>query len=278
MFVDERSILTSVSESADSLIADRQNTKYSEKQCITEENLKENPDTVLLKDTLVMTGSGKALVLCIGQHTLVEKEKVSEEFSSECDLTPLQVRLETLSGLIGFFATCAATISFVIFTIYWFLNVSVTTVDFISLEALLALLQNFQICLAILIVSVPEGMPLAISMALAFSFDKLTSDNLHISSNEALETAGSLTDICTGKTSTLTLGELKVASLHVGGSKQDVINPSINLELFNFLADLVTLNTSASIEMDDASHLYVPRGTALEVALMNFLIDNGFAV
>lgn len=161
-----------------------------------------------------------------------------------------------------------------LFTLYWFLNVSVTSTDFISLEALLALLQNFQICLAILIVSVPEGMPLAISMALAFSFDKLTSDNLHISSNEALETAGSLTDICTGKTSTLTLGELKVASLHVGGSSQDVINPSINLELFKFLADLLILNTDASIEMDDASHLYVPRGSALEVALMNFLIDN----
>lgn len=66
MFVDERSILTSVSESADSLIGDRQNTKYSEKQCITEDNIEENPDTVLLKDTLVMSGSGKAVVLCIG--------------------------------------------------------------------------------------------------------------------------------------------------------------------------------------------------------------------
>lgn len=140
IFVDERSILTSVCESVDSLIADRQNTKLTEKQCITEENLDQNPDTVLLKDTLVMNGSGKALVLCVGQHTLVEKEKVTEEFSSEGDLTPLQVRLETLSGLIGFFANCAATLAFVLFTIYWFLNVSVSTVDFISIEALLALL------------------------------------------------------------------------------------------------------------------------------------------
>lgn len=165
-----------------------------------------------------------------------------------------------------------------LFTLYWFLNVSVSTTDFISLEALLALIQNFQICLAILIVSVPEGMPLAISMALAFSFEKLTRDNLHISSNEALETAGSLTDICTGKTSTLTQGVLRVAELHLGGSPQAVINPSINLELFKFLADLVTLNTEASLEMDDNSHLYVPRGSALEVALINFLIENQFAV
>lgn len=274
MFVDERSVLKSVCESADSLIADRQLTKYSEKQCVTENNRHDNPDTFLLKDTLVMAGSGKAVVLCIGKSTLVEKEKIHVEFNTEDDLTPLQVRLETLAGLIGFFATCAASLAFVLFTVYWFLNVSVSTTDFISLEALMALLKNFQICLAILIVSVPEGMPLAISMALAFSFEKLTRDHLHISSNEALETAGSLTDICTGKTSTLTRGVLKVANLHVGGSEQSVVGPSINLELFSFLADLVSLNTEASLEMDDCTHLYVPRGSALEVALINFLIDN----
>lgn len=104
MFVDERSVLKSVCESADSLIADRQLTKYSEKQCVTEENRYSNPDTFLLKDTLVMMGSGKALVLCVGKHSLVEQEKICEEFSTEEDLTPLQVRLETLAGLIGFFA------------------------------------------------------------------------------------------------------------------------------------------------------------------------------
>ncbi|MFO0116270.1 MAG: hypothetical protein ACK521_01145 [bacterium] len=206
MHVDERSILTTISESAESLIADRTNSKYSEKGCLTEDNIKSNPDTVLLKDTLVMTGSGKAVVLCTGKHTLVEKEKIDQEFNSEEDLTPLQRRLEVLSGVIGLFAWCAAGLALVLFSLYWFLNVSVTVADFISLQAVLSLLQNFQICLAILIVSVPEGMPLAISIALAFSFEKLTRDNLHISTNEALETAGSLTDICTGRTSTLTLG------------------------------------------------------------------------
>jgi hypothetical protein len=50
------------------------------------------------------------------------------------------------------------------------------------------------------------------------------------------------------------------------------------LELFKFLADLVSMNTDASIEMDDKSHLYVPRGSPVEVALINFLIDNQFAV
>lgn len=112
--------------------------------------------------------------------------------------------------MIGLFAWCAAGLAFVLFSLYWFLDVSATATDFISLQALLALIKNFQICLAILIVSVPEGMPLAISIALAFSFEKLSRDNLHISTNEALETAGSLTDICTGRTSTLTLGQLKV--------------------------------------------------------------------
>lgn len=133
---------------------------------------------MLLKDTLVMTGSARAVVVCVGDHTLVEKEMKIKEFNSASQNTPLQDKLERFGGVLGFFAQIASAVAFALFTAYWFINVGVSSVDFVSFESLLTLINIFQICLALLIVSVPEGLPLAISMALAFSFERLTEDNI----------------------------------------------------------------------------------------------------
>jgi hypothetical protein len=64
-------------------MSDIKNVKFTEKQCLSKKNRLQNPDMILLKDTFIMGGSGRALVLCVGDHTLVEKEKIVEEFSSE---------------------------------------------------------------------------------------------------------------------------------------------------------------------------------------------------
>ena len=98
--------------------------------------------------------------------------------------------------------------AFFLFTLFWGVKIAAGPVDFISTASLMGFIYNLQIAVVLLIVSVPEGMPLAISMALAFSIDKLKSDNLLIRKIEALETSGSLIDICTGKTNTLTTGDL----------------------------------------------------------------------
>jgi P-type E1-E2 ATPase len=125
-------------------------------------------------------------------------------------------------------ATLAAILAFILFTLFWFFYLGFGELKFISLDALLMMVANFQICLALLIVSVPEGMPLAISMALAFSFGKLTSDDVLVKKQEALETSGSLTSICTSKTSTLTKGDLDVAKFFVASTQLDVGNPKMN--------------------------------------------------
>jgi magnesium-transporting ATPase (P-type) len=136
------------------------------------------------------------------------------------------------------------------------------------------LITIFQVCLALLIVSVPEGMPLAISMALAFSFDKLTNDNVLVKKQAALETAGCLTDICTSKTSTLTKGDLYVAKFFIANTQLDTTNPQMNLDLLRTIGSLVTMNTSAYLETNDQNWSYVPCGSPLEVAMLRFLISN----
>jgi len=96
-------------------------------------------------------------------------------------------------------------------------------------------------------------MPLAISMAIAFSFDKLTSAGVLIVRPEALETSGSLMDICTSKSNTLTLAKPSVRKLSIGtdNSFQEVVDGSFNEELKSFLADLIIMNTQAFLETDD---------------------------
>lgn len=68
---------------------------------------------------------------------------------------------------------------------------------------------------ALLIVCIPEGMPLVISMAMAFSVDALMKENLLIKNLDALETSGQVIDIITGKTATLTTGDMLAQRIHV---------------------------------------------------------------
>ena len=74
----------------------------------------------------------------------------------------------------------------------------------LSNDTLLSLLDFFTTALTIIIVAVPEGLPLAVSIAMAFSIDTMKKDHLLIKKTEACEVMGTVTEICTGKTATLT--------------------------------------------------------------------------
>lgn len=86
----------------------------------------------------------------------------------------------------------------------------------VATETLMDFIENLQISVALIIVSVPEGLPLAVSIALAFSVDRLQKDNLLIKELQALEGSGSLTHVCTGKTATLTKADMTVGSFYIG--------------------------------------------------------------
>ena len=133
-------------------------------------------------------------------------------------------------------------------------------------------MEKLQIAVALLIVCIPEGLPLAISMALALSTDRLKDDNLLIKNLKALETAGYLTDIVTSKTSTLTKGTLEVKSIYTHGSIHDAINHQINKEALNRINELIILNTDVKIEMDDQNHKYKAVGLPVEVGMIGFLV------
>jgi len=119
------------------------------------------------------------------------------------------------------------TFAFICFLLFWLIELIVSDKQIFSAESQAELLERVQIALALFIVCVPEGMPLAISMALALSTDNLQHDNLLIKNLNALETSGKLTDIVTSKTSTLTKGKLKVTLVYTHNVMHEVRKRSI---------------------------------------------------
>ena len=194
--------------------------EYATKQCsYAGENHLDNPDPILLSGSLIMTGNGKAVVMAVGKNTLRETEMTKGMLKMDAEETPLMKKLGVLAAIVGKWAYIMAALAFVLFTIFWFCNILFGThASLVSSASLLGLLKNLQIAVALLIVCVPEGMPLAISLAVAFSTDNLKNEFLLIKNTEALEISGTLIDVMTGKTATLTEGDMHVGSLYIGNA------------------------------------------------------------
>lgn len=166
-----------------------QHNKQAEKQCSQNhgENHLQNPDIVLLQGCTILSGSGRAIVCAVGKNTLREvmlAEKSSEdrkkELCIEDDPTPEQNRLSEFGKVISTFAWISALVIFACLMIYWLILMMVLKQPIISEKSLSLLLENFMVAVTILIVSVPEGLPLAVSIAMAFSTDRLKEDHLLI--------------------------------------------------------------------------------------------------
>jgi len=261
-------------------------SEMAPKQCSygNEENdIEKNPDNILLQDSIVMSGSGKAVVLAVGKHTLKEKE-IKEELGSDKNAlqiektqTPFQKKLETLAEIIGTYAKMVCIASVFLFAIVWILHVMIgegrKLVDDESIKQAIDLACTVA---ALLAVCIPEGMPLVISMAMAFSVQSLKKENLLIKNLDGLETSGQLVDVVTGKTATLTEGEMQVEVVHSQGTTYDARSLEMTKNVENDLKQAIVLNSDAHMQMDKTD--YMPKGSPVEVGLLQFVSDLGVAV
>ena len=98
------------------------------------------------------------------------------------------------------------------------------------------------------VVAVPEGLPLASTLALAFSVQRMMEDNNLVRNLDACETMGSVTTVCTDKTGTLTVNDLNVQQLWVANSIQTIKGLALDKELRNLIAEAISVNTTASLQ------------------------------
>lgn len=122
-------------------------------------------------------------------------------------------------------------ISLILFAITWLLFVMCSDYKLVDSRSIKRAIDLASTAIALLIVCIPEGMPLVISMAMAFSVDSLKKENLLIKNLDALETSGQLIDILTGKTATLTTGDMEVARIHLANNTHDADDIRCNLEV-----------------------------------------------
>lgn len=162
-----------------------------------------------------------------------------------------------------------------------------------SNDTVLKIGRVFITAVVILIVAIPEGLPLAVSIAMALSIENLKKDKILIKNLESIQTCATVHDICVGKTGTLTEGRLKVSRYQVcnqfyvfdndnaADPKSFKSHSQINETIKDLIKEAVVGNTDVRIEVNDGEqkgpdfeYKYEPKGQALEVGMIEFLMDN----
>jgi Ca2+ transporting ATPase len=161
--------------------------------------ISKKPGDVILSGTAAVQGSGRMVVIAVGLNSVAgkikarvyESEDHQDELAGEDENSPLFVKLDLLAKQIGLVGTAAAVLAFVAMCIIG-LGIQGNPVNY--------LLRYLVVAITVLAVSVPEGLPLAVTLALAFSSNKMMREQNLVKHLDACETMGCATTICTDKT------------------------------------------------------------------------------
>ena len=225
---------------------------HAEQQSVGEEAY---PKDMLLRSSMVMGGMGRYVVTAVGDAT--EIGHVARQATELTGVkTPLNIQLDRLAKLISKIGSVVATASFLIFLIHDMLTNDLwQTNDYLGMFEIV--LRYFMMAVTLIVMAVPEGLPMAVTLSLALNMRRMLKSNNLVRKLQASETMGAVTVICTDKTGTLTENRMTVND--VRRTKEDRIgNPS---DLFKAIA----LNTTATHEV----------GNPTEQALLRWLVSQG---
>ncbi|KAK9664382.1 hypothetical protein RND81_14G037600 [Saponaria officinalis] len=230
-----------------------------------------NPDRpFLLSGTKVQDGSATMLVTAVGMKT--EWGHLMETLSEGGeDETPLQVKLNGVATIIGKIGLVFAVLTFLVLSVRFGVDKMINNeIAHWSSGDAMTLLNYFATAVTIIVVAVPEGLPLAVTLSLAFAMKKLMSDKALVRHLSACETMGSATTICTDKTGTLTTNRMIVDKLWLSGRDKVIRANDVILEttdnVLSILSEVIFLNTAAEVVKDhdgNTSILGQPTETAL---------------
>lgn len=182
------------------------------------DNHESNPDFTLLSDSKVMEGEGRALVCAVGDMTYLSRKRSKDQLIIKEQKTNLEKRLEQVGEIVGKWCYLFCITVGLILIIYNLVHMLVRgDKSLFSNETLMTTLRIVILSLCLIIVAIPEGMPLAISIAMAMSVEAMKSDNILIKNIQKVQVCALLHQVCVGKTGTLTKGDLHVGSYQLIG-------------------------------------------------------------
>ncbi|KAH0904042.1 hypothetical protein HID58_043545 [Brassica napus] len=217
---------------------------------------KDQKSPFLMSGCKVADGVGSMLVTGVGINTEwgLLMASISEDTGEE---TPLQVRLNGLATFIGIVGLTVALVVLVALLVRYFTGTtqdSSGATQFVKGKTSISdivddCVKIFTIAVTIVVVAVPEGLPLAVTLTLAYSMRKMMADKALVRRLSACETMGSATTICSDKTGTLTLNQMTVVETYAGGSKMDVADSPSGLhpKLVALISEGVAQNTTGNV-------------------------------
>jgi len=215
------------------------------------------PTNMVLRSTMVMNGSALARVTAIGDNTEIGKvaHKATELTAVK---TPLNQQLDRLAKLISKVGSAVAITAFVVFLAHDMLtNPLWQGQDYMRMAEVV--LRYFMMAVTLLVMTVPEGLPMAVTLSLALNMRRMLKSNNLVRKLHACETMGAVTVICTDKTGTLTENKMQVAEMRVFAPDTPLV-------------DAIALNTTAHLETKDNATTGI--GNPTEVALLLWLDAN----
>ncbi|KAK1144986.1 plasma membrane calcium [Aspergillus melleus] len=168
----------------------------------------EELDTFIISGSKVLEGLGTYLVTSVGTHSTYGK--ILSALGTDSDPTPLQVKLSRLANWIGWFGLSAALLLFVVLFIRFLVQLRGN--DATPAEKGQKFMDILIVAVTVIVVAIPEGLPLAVTLALAFATARMLKENNLVRLLRACETMGNATVICSDKTGTLTKNRMTVVA------------------------------------------------------------------
>ena len=196
------------------------------------------PRNVILRSTMVMNGRGEFVVTAVGDATEIGKvaQKSTEQTSVK---TPLYVQLDKLASMISKVGSVVSVAAFVIFLVHDILtNPAWGGKDYFYMAEIV--LDYFMMAVTLIVMAVPEGLPMAITLSLALNMRRMLKSNNLVRKLHACETMGAVTVICTDKTGTLTQNQMQVDELLPKDDNQHLLDVAI------------VINSTAELDEDKA--------------------------
>ena len=223
------------------------------------------PSNRVLRSTTVVDGHGIMQVELVGDATEYGKVNQGALIDNELD-TPLQMQLKRLAGLISKIGYAVAAVTFVLLSVKVFLqDAPLNTMDVIS-----SLLNSFMIAVTLIVVSVPEGLPMAVTLSLALSMNRMLKTNNLVRKMHACETMGATTVICTDKTGTLTQNRMQVYETNFFALKEQVLTDDVASAV---VKEGMAVNSTANLNKEGAVVKTI--GNPTEAALLLWLDRQG---
>jgi Ca2+ transporting ATPase len=228
----------------------------------------------IISGTQLREGGGEMVVCAVGKNTFSgrNKQKIMSD-NPEDSTTPLQEKLSELADKISVLGTITAIFIGVLMIVKEVI-IRLSNGDPLFTSSLLDTVVNaFIISVIVIVVAIPEGLPMAVTISLAYSVFKMKEEQNLVRHLDASETMGNVNNVCTDKTGTLTEGKMSINNVYIV-DRNFIFQDSKNIpeQAKNYIGEVVINNITAYCESEDGK--LIARGNPTECALLQYLIDS----